>query len=227
MALEDLEQKVEKLEKAVESLQHENERLQAINEIMNLVGRYAVVHTPSSMARSIDLFALEQPDVSVEIAMWGVFIGPDQVRKMYGGMSEGTARPGAMFEHQFTTPMIQVAKDGKTAKGLWFSPGHETPPDENGNPVAKWCWGKYGADFIKEDGEWKIWHFHFYDTFMCPFDKDWVQTPQPPLGTIEEHPGRKPDKPPTVRSSYFPDQVRRPIPEYPEPYDTWDGKSMA
>ena len=227
MATQSLEQNVEDLQKAVESLQKENERLQAINEIMNLVGRYAVVHTPSSMARTIDLFALKQPDVSVEIAMWGVFIGPDQIRKMYTEMSEGAAKPGAMFEHQWTTPMIQVAKDGKTAKGLWFSPGHETPPDENGKPVAKWCWGKYGADFIKEDGQWKIWHLHFYDTFMCPFDSSWVDTPQPPLDFVEEHPGFKADKRPTVRSTYFPDQVRGPMPEYPEPYETWDGKSMA
>ena len=44
---------------------------------------------------------------------------------------------------------------------------------------------------------------------------------------IEEHAGFVADKPPTVRSTYFPDQVRGPIPEYPEPYETWDGKSMA
>lgn len=227
MATESLEQKVEKLEKAVEILQHENERLQAINEIMNLVGRYAVVHTPSSMARSIDLFALKQPDVSVEIAMWGVFIGPEQIKKVYSGMSEATPMPGTMFEHQFTTPMIQVAKDGQTAKGLWFSPGHETRPTQDGKLEANWCWGKYSADFIKEDGEWKIWHFHFYDTFMCPYYKSWVDKPQPGPDVIQEHPARKYDKPPTSRSTYFKDQVRSPIPEYPEPYETWDGKSVC
>ncbi len=219
MAKESLEERVKLLEKEIE-------RLQAVNEIQNLVGRYAVLHTPKSMKKTIELFALKQPDVSVEIAMWGVYIGPEQVKSTYREMEEGKPMPGAMFEHQFTTPMIEVAADGKTAKGLWFSPGHETPL-EDGKPVAKWIWGKYGADFIKEDGEWKIWHWHFYDTFMVPYDKSWVETPQPGLDVIASPPGLKPDKPPTYRSSYFPDREREPRPFYPEPYETWDGKSVA
>ena len=214
------------VEERMASLEREMERLQAVTEIQNLVGRYAVLHTPKTMARSWELFALKQPDVSVEIAMWGVYIGGEKIKKLYTTMGEGVPMPGAMFEHQFTTPIIEVARDGQTAKGLWFSPGHETPPVE-GKPEARWCWGKYGADFIKEDGEWKIWHFHFYDTFMIPFDKSWVDTPQPPRDAIEEQPGLKMDKPPTVRSTYYPDEMRGPIPFYPEPYDTWDGKSVA
>jgi hypothetical protein len=215
------------VEEKMKALEHEIERLQAYNEIQNLVAKYECVHTPTSMSRSVDLFALKQPDVSVEIAMWGKFIGPDQIKNMYGGMGEAKPMPGTMFEHQLTTPVIQVAKDGKTAKGLWFSPGHETTPDENGNLVAHWCWGKFGADFIKEDGEWKIWHYHWYDTFMVPYDKSWVDSPQPAMDFIEEHPGMTPTVPPTSRSTYFPDQVRKPIPEWPEPYDTWDGKSVC
>jgi hypothetical protein len=146
---------------------------------------------------------------------------------MYGTMAEANPVPGTMFEHQLTTPVIQVAADGRTAKGLWFSPGHETTADANGNLDPNWCWGKFGADFIKEDGQWKIWHYHWYDTFMIPYDKSWVETPQPAPDAIQTPPGIVPDQPPTSRSTYWPDQVRRPIPEYPEPYETWDGKSVC
>ena len=132
-------------------------------------------------------------------------------------MSEGKPTPGGMFEHHLCTPIIQVAADGKTAKGLWFSPGHETTPDEKGKLIAHWCYGKFGADFIKEDGKWKIWHYHWYDTFMCPYDKSWVETRQPAIGELR-HPDS--DTPSTSRSTYFKDQVRKPIPEYPEPYET-------
>ena len=206
-------------------LEMEVERLKAVHEIQNLVGRYMVIHTPATTSKSWELFALKQPDVSVEIAMWGVFVGAENIKKLY---EEGHGEPvvGTMFEHQLTTPIIEVAEDGQTAKGLWFSPGHETPMID-GKLEARWNWGKFGADFIKEDGEWKIWHFHFYDTFMIPFDKSWVDTPQPPRDAIEEQPGLKMDKPPTVRSTYYPDEMRGPIPFYPEPYDTWDGKSVA
>jgi hypothetical protein len=225
--VENMQKAVESLQKAVESLQHKNERLQAINEIQNLVGKYEVLHDPKTIHRSWELFALKQPDVSVEIAMWGVFVGAESIKKLY---EEGHGEPvaGTMFEHDLTTPIIEVAEDCQTAKGLWFSPGHETPLGEDGKPVAKWSWGKFGADFIKEDGEWKIWHYHWYDTFMCPFDKSWVDTPQPAIGvTSETEAGFKPDKPTTTRSTYFPTKMREPMPWYPEPYKTWDGKSMA
>jgi hypothetical protein len=227
MATESLEKTVRNMQKEIKSMKHEIERLQAYNEIQNLVAKYAVLHTPTTMSRSPEVFALKQPDVSVEIAMWGKFIGAKQIKNMYGGMGEAKPMPGAMFEHDLTTPVIQVAADGKTAKGVWFSPGHETTPGPDGKLVAHWCWGKFAADFIKEDGKWKIWHYHWYDTFMIPFDKSWVDHPQPPMDFIEEHPGMKPDLPPTSRSTYFPDQVRRPIPDYPEPYETWDDKSVS
>jgi len=224
---DNVQQQMKAMQKEIQDLKHEMERLQAVHEIQNLVAKYANVHTPATMKRSIEVFAMKQPDVSVEIAMWGLMVGPEQVKKMYGGMSESKPMPGTMFEHQLTTPVIQVAADGKTAKGLWMSPGHETTPGEKGKLIAHWCWGKFGADFIKEDGKWKIWHYHWYDTFMVPYDKSWVETPQPALDFIEKHPEFTPDKPPTSRSTYFPDQVRRPIPDYPEPYETWDGKSIC
>lgn len=211
------------LEERLAAIEHEIDRLHAYNEIQNLVAKYEVIHTPTTEWQSPELFALKQPDVSVEIAMWGKFIGPENIKKCWPNQ-EREPMPGGMNEHQLTTPVIQVAKDGKTAKGLWFSPGHEIRRDEDGKMFANWCYGKFGADFIKEDGEWKIWHYHWYDTFMCPYDKSWVDYPQPAIGEMQHADA---DEPPTSRSSYFPDQVRKPIPDWPEPYDTWDGKSVC
>jgi hypothetical protein len=215
------------IEERLKEMEKKIERLEAYNEIQNLVAKYVNIHTPLSMHLSPELFALKQPDVSVEIAMWGKLIGADQVNNMFKGMSERKPEPGTMFEHQLTTPVIQVADDCKTAKGLWFSPGHETTKDEDGNLQPHWCYGKFGADFIKEDGKWKIWHYHWYDTFMVPYDKSWVDAPQPGPDEVFTPPGITADEPPTSRSTYFTDQVRKPIPEYPEPYETWDGKSVC
>ena len=65
---------------------------------------------------------------------------------------------GNMNLHTLTTPVIEVADDGKTAKGLWISPGVECPrvPLFGGEHQAAWCWIKYGVDFAKEDGKWKV-----------------------------------------------------------------------
>ena len=66
--------------------------------------------------------------------------------------------------HTQETPVIEVAGDGKTAKGIWYSIGLAV----NGNVSADgqasistgWMWEKYAVDFVKEDGEWRIWHLY-------------------------------------------------------------------
>jgi hypothetical protein len=40
---------------------------------------------------------------------------------------------------------------------------------------AHWVWCKYGVDFLKQDGEWRIWHFRCYEIARAPFNKDWVR----------------------------------------------------
>jgi len=64
--------------------------------------------------------------------------------------------------HTQETPVIEVAGDGKTAKGIWYSIGlavrGSVAPDGTTSTSTQWMWEKYAVDFIKEDGEWKIWH---------------------------------------------------------------------
>ena len=62
---------------------------------------------------------------------------------------------------------------------------------------------------------------------MVPYDKSWVDAPQPGPDVILTPPGITTDEPLTSRSTYFKDQVRGLTPDYPEPYETWDGKSVC
>jgi hypothetical protein len=39
---------------------------------------------------------------------------------------------------------------------------------------AHWVWCKYGVDFLKQDGRWRIWRFRCYELARAPFDRDWV-----------------------------------------------------
>ena len=105
----------------------------------------------------------------------------------------GRPRPtGKLLLHYTSTPVIEVAEDGTTAKGLWIMAGLEsglTDPDvaENvsdwvfsGGKVgdklvwAHWVWCKYGVDFLKQDSEWRIWHFRCYEVARAPFNRDWI-----------------------------------------------------
>ena len=35
-------------------------------------------------------------------------------------------------------------------------------------------YAKYGVDFIKQDGEWKIWHFHCFEVARAPYGMGWI-----------------------------------------------------
>jgi len=67
--------------------------------------------------------------------------------------------------HTQTTPIIEIAGDGMSAKGMWYSPGISIEGEMvNGRLESSggWFWEKYGVDFVKEDGKWKIWHIGMY-----------------------------------------------------------------
>ncbi len=70
---------------------------------------------------------------------------------------------GEYVMHTQETPVIEVAGDGKTAKGLWYSIGQavrgSVDADGKTSVSTGWMWEKYGVDFVKENGKWKIWHF--------------------------------------------------------------------
>lgn len=57
--------------------------------------------------------------------------------------------------HLTTSPVIEVAEDGKSAKGLWYTPGFiNSHASDNGQIRSQALWERYGGDFILEDGKW-------------------------------------------------------------------------
>jgi hypothetical protein len=131
---------------------------------------------------------------------------------------------GSLVMHPLTTQIVEVAGDGMTAKGMWYSPGQSTSIMADGLPHAKWIWEKYGVDFMKEDGEWRIWHLHVYTDFMTPVGESWVrETSDAPMG-VGVNPEVKmpaPDKEESTYETYSVKQVPQDIPKMPEPYYTF------
>lgn len=198
-------------------------RLEAAHEIQNLMGRYSFWHSAGMHRECEDLFALKTPGTRVEM-MWGVYEGAEGVRRCYSGFHVDVDGDGVglMHMHTMTTPVVEVAADGRTARGVWISPGHETGPSfqDPRTITANWAWCKYGADFVLEDGAWKIWHLHVYGIFMASYHKSWVEQPDdmdpaafPPLP-----PETAPDRAPTTHWQYTPDRVYLNQPAPPAPY---------
>jgi len=215
--------------KKVKSLEERIAALEAVHDVQELMSRYFHYHTVGLNKRCYDeLFAHKAADVSAEIANWGKWEGPENVETFFYKVLDGDVKPedrvGMMMLHQLDTPCIQVAGDGKTAKGVWYSPGNESSADKaTGKGSASWCWSYIASDFIKEDGEWKIWHYHCYALFKTPFDKPWTELTDDtaaPLPTFAE--GEKPNKPTTYFNEYRTTNVRELVPAPPMPYETFD-----
>ena len=150
------------------------ERLEAAQACRNLMGKYSYYHTAFRNQDYIELWAKREDDLLV--MPWGEYTGFEGVKACYMNDHGDRSDPktlallkGAVMMHEMDTEVLEVAADGKTAKGAWLSPGHETYVDgqvpgmetekTSGKAHAEWCWGKYAVDFIRdEDGQWKIWH---------------------------------------------------------------------
>lgn len=212
------------------SLEERIQRLEDIHEIQNLFSRYEYFHTADMQEETVELYAKKTPGVSAEIANWGVYEGVEGIKRLFLGLHRQggeKARIGGMHMHTLTTPVIEVAGDGKTAKAVWISPGHESGRMGGEKLQASWAWLRYGVDFVKEDGKWKIWHSHVYPIFMTPYDKSWVEVPPSTSRPWTVPDELKPDRPTTYLWEYSPTRTYENVPAPPEPYETWDGKSVA
>ena len=131
-------------------------RLEDIDEIRRLQSRYQHFLHMYNWEAIEDMFATDTPDVTIEIDNSGVYEGTAGVKRMFERIASARkGRKGTLLLHTAINPVIEVSKDGKTAKGLWHSP-FLAVATEQGKPSAAIGVGKYGMDYVKEDGKWKF-----------------------------------------------------------------------
>jgi hypothetical protein len=200
------------------------QRLKDLQEVQNVMSRYEYYHVANMKEEMIDLFARRTAGVSSGNVNT-VSVGFDNVARFMRSVGGGGDNIGSLNLHALTTPVIEVAADGKTAQGIWISPGAEASA-RGGKLSSTWTLIKIGADFVKEDGVWKLWHYHRFDIFSVPYGQSWAGAGEsagqpamvPPAGTS-----------PSRYSWAYRTTVRAEnVPAPPEPYDTWDeSRSMA
>ena len=89
---------------------------------------------------------------------------------------------GSAMVHTITTPVIELAEDEKTAKGMFYSLGSCTEIDPEKGPKAYWVWEKYAVDFVREADGWKIWHMVTMTDFKTPVGENWANVNLAPTG---------------------------------------------
>lgn len=122
-------------------------------------------------------------------------------------------------------PVIEVASDGETAKGLWCCQGAYNEIGVSG-PMAYWTWGYFAVDFVREQGGWKIWHLQYLNDIDAICGQSWGKPQEeypalPEFAPLGEFKMPEPNVPATLREYYSPRRPLTPAPRIPEEYDTF------
>lgn len=97
---------------------------------------------------------------------------------------------------------------------------HPEDPDCPFDP--NWMYGKYQADFIVENGHWKIWHLQIMPDIMCPTCKPFTEQRPHDDFVPTDMPGFA-DRQKSFCEEYDVNKVRKFWPQPPEPYETFEG----
>lgn len=169
--------------------------------VANLFARYMYLHNAFEDEQIIPLWAKEgTPGMSAEYSNLGRYTTYDSIMEYHRNRPNPV---GKLIFHELSTPIIEVAGDGQTAKGMWIMTGLESGltkaehaanmpdwvhmPDVMVDGKRVWMhnvYVKYAIDFIKQDGEWKIWHFRCFEVVREPYGMGWI-----PWAAVADHGG--------------------------------------
>ncbi len=185
-----IEARIARLESLIAEVDAKAQSAKDRAAVENVFAQYMYLHNAFRDADIIDLWvAKDTPGIRAQYSNNGIYTTWDSVTYYH---RDRPAPKGKLVLHFLTTPMIEVAEDGNTAKGLWIASGIEsglTDPEvakkapeymyDAQTVDGKRVWQhivylKYGIDFLKQDGKWKIWHFHCFEVARSPFSLGWI-----------------------------------------------------
>ena len=195
-------------------------RVWDVEEIKKLVYKRSVYVANDWRGRELDELWVREPGHQETAAFGkniGWYVGMDNIRAWY----DKRHGDGYMAFHPATTGLVELAGDGRTAKGLFYSIANETEANGDGTAKALWMPEKLAFDFIKEDGVWKIWHLVAAVDLVSEAGTDYSD--QDPYPHYETDPVMVEFGEPTIKQlihdgtfNWWDD-----YPAMPEPYETW------
>ena len=124
--------------------------------------------------------------------------------------------------HLTTSPVIEVAEDGKSAKALWQFQAADTRVTACG-PLSIWKIGYMAADLVEEDGEFKVLNLLYALDIDHPCAEPWTEpskyAPDPEFAAFDI-PEPQPTVPMEVYRAYSVDRPYQEPPKMPVPYTT-------
>lgn len=202
------------------------EKLSAIRDCTKLMSLLQHYISRSQMTEAVSLWA-RRPDSCFQ-AVWGSYVGYDSIERCFlrdfgdrRDPGDQEALKGYVCMQGVNSERLCIAGDLQTARGLWRSMG----VDACGKVVRRkqdvgrafWTMSKYGVDFLRDNGQWKIWHILMASVLHCPYDTKWGACESyggfPLRATTEDLPPALPVYDYSLDSHYDHDR-----PEVPEEY---------
>ena len=159
--------------------------------------------------------------------------GREVAEKFYGQKIDDQSGPGYKVMNILLSPYVEIAGDRQTARGVWMAFSYMTHLDrETGRPDTSLGLARYSAEFIREDGQWKLWHR--VDHVECGLAYLGPGAMIPPTMPKDQQSGPNSGGPPIPKLQYIgqktlvqcsgtnvPWEPSYPEPRIPEPYETW------
>jgi hypothetical protein len=187
------------LQRKLALLEQRQTALQDINDIKRLQRAYGYYVDAAMWDQVADLFA---SDGTVEFGLDGVYRGKKRVRQYFYALGAGKTglSQGQVSENLQLMPVIDLASDGRTAKGTWRA---VILTGKLGGD-AFWGEGPYENEYVKENGVWKISTLHWYQTLMVPYGGGGWARQKDVNGGKYVSSRLPPDSPPTVTYEPWP-----------------------
>ncbi len=217
-------------------------------DIKNLVGKYVHYLLLKKEGQIVDDLWANRDDICYGVNE-GWYSGADAVRGYFGFIPGRTAKVAALLRAKFPEKLegksdeeifgiglmeiksisnyiIEVAKDGQTAKAFACVFGYNTTCDEHG-PVSNWIIGTMLLDLVLEEDEWKIWHMQYLEDIAKPAGNAWDKEEAYPYPELPEFAALKgmeppaPNVPVVLRERYSSKRAFVKLPPTPRPYTTF------
>ena len=222
------------------------ERFLDLRQIQNLMGKYMfslMICREQTVYRDFWTRSMSDPALGFNN---GWYRGEEAITGYYSAVAARTAKAsgvirdvfpeklGALSEEELygtgrmnlrplTNPIVEIAGDGKTAKGFWQVMGVDNEITDRG-PLSTLRWGYVGADFVLEDDEWRIWHLLMVDDIAAPVGSDWAAPAEypvlPAFAALQGEDLPAPTEPAELFPRYSPDRPFTPPIPAPVPYET-------
>lgn len=227
-------------------------RWEDLRELKNLMGCLSADYVLKREKEMFDAYWSNREDVCLGVNE-GYYAGAQEVRRYYKAQDELIALESRLIQQAFPeelkdkspeeiygvgmigykpvdTPVIEIAEDGETAKGLWSIRGSHsglTP----GGPQAFWEWGWFAVDFVRENDAWRIWHMLYLQEVMRPAGSPWTgaekqYAERSEFAEIKEYCPPMPFRMEVIRERYHAGRKFTQSPRIPEPYETF-GKTFS